>query len=221
MEGNYELDLVSYIGGALSIIAFFTRSMMPLRVVALASNFFFLTYAIVNGIVPSIWLNSILIPLNFWRLQEIRNLVRSIENAKAGSPVAEWLLPHMTLRQVRAGEVLFHKGDVSSEMLYLSQGRIHLPEIDVTLQPGALLGEIGIFSPDQKRTLSAVCAEDCKLYSMTTADVMRLYYQNPKLGFHLMRLIVARLMDDVRRKEGSGGEPAHAGAVLPGSEGRD
>jgi hypothetical protein len=27
----------------------------------------------------------------------------------------------------------------------------------------------------------------------------RLYYQNPKLGFHVMRLIVARLMHDTEK----------------------
>lgn len=200
MTGNHQLDVISYIGGVLSIVSFFTRSMLPLRAVALASNFFFLAYAIVNGIIPSIWLNAILIPLNFWRLQEIHHLVRNIENAKGDSPVAEWLLPHMAFRRCKAGQVLFNKGEVSNEMFYISKGRIRLPEIDVILHPGALLGEIGIFSPDSRRTQSAVCAEDCDLYGMTSADVMRLYYQNPKLGFHLMRLIVARLSDDVKRR---------------------
>jgi hypothetical protein len=35
---------------------------------------------------------------------------------------------------------------------------------------------------------------------MTDAQIYRLYYQNPKLGFFFMRLIVERLLRDVKRR---------------------
>jgi hypothetical protein len=36
---------------------------------------------------------------------------------------------------------------------------------------------------------------------MTDEQMYRLYYQNPKLGFFFMRLIVERLLRDVKRRE--------------------
>jgi hypothetical protein len=32
--------------------------------------------------------------------------------------------------------------------------------------------------------------------------IFRLYYQNPKLGFFLMRLVAERLLKDVQRQQG-------------------
>ena len=39
-----------------------------------------------------------------------------------------------------------------------------------------------------------------KLYSMTDYMMYRLYYQNPKLGFHFMRMIAGRLQRDIARE---------------------
>ncbi len=49
------------------------------------------------------------------------------------------------------------------------------------------------------RTMTVICDTDCELYKMTDEMIYRLYYQNPKLGFFFMRLIVERLLRDVRR----------------------
>jgi hypothetical protein len=48
-----------------------------------------------------------------------------------------------------------------------------------------------------------VCDTDGELYHMTDEMIFQLYYQNPKLGFYLMRLVTERLLNDVRRREGS------------------
>ena len=40
-----------------------------------------------------------------------------------------------------------------------------------------------------------------KLYSMTDYMMYRLYYQNHKLGFHFMRMIVGRLQRDIAREQ--------------------
>ena len=34
---------------------------------------------------------------------------------------------------------------------------------------------------------------------MTGEEMALLYYENPKLGFHVMRLVVGRLMSDVSK----------------------
>jgi CRP-like cAMP-binding protein len=44
-----------------------------------------------------------------------------------------------------------------------------------------------------------VCETDGELYQMTEEMMFRLYYQNPELGFYLMRLVAQRLLRDVER----------------------
>jgi CRP-like cAMP-binding protein len=192
------------IGALLSVVSYTTRSMVPLRTVALASNGCFLIYGIMELQWPSILLNLVAIPLNFIRLQEVRRLVREVEAAQSDAPLSELLLPHMSRRRVKAGQILFQKGDVAHEMFYLHQGRVAIPELGTELEPGTIFGEIGVFAPESRRTQSAVCREDADLYTMTQSDALHLYYQNPKLGFHLMRLIVARLMSDRARQRKAG-----------------
>jgi CRP/FNR family transcriptional regulator, cyclic AMP receptor protein len=111
---------------------------------------------------------------------------------------------------------LWRKGEVATEMLYVESGELRLVEHDVPIGPGAIIGEIGLFAPDNRRTGSVVCATDCTLYSLSSEGMAKLYYQNPKLGYHVMRLIVARLMHDIevaaKRREDSAEAAANAEA---------
>jgi len=188
---------------ALTFTTFMMKSMLPLRASALASNVFFVAYGYAESLLPIMILHGVLLPLNAARLLEIRKLVSDIQSAAADSPVAQWLLPHMTRRTAPAGTTLFSKGDPAEEMLYVYSGNVRIVEYGDVLGPGALVGEIGLFAPDLLRTQSVVCDSDCELYSLSQEGMYRLYYQNPKLGFHLIRLIIGRLMRDaaVRRAE--------------------
>lgn len=130
---------------------------------------------------------------------EIQKLSKEIARATQDSPVSQWLLPHMTRRTFKAGEVLFHKGDLANEVVYIASGQLKLQEHDQVLGSGELIGEIGLFSPEKRRTQSIVCETDGELYRMTDEMIYRLYYQNPKLGFYFVRLIVERLLRDIKR----------------------
>ena len=186
-----------FIGAALTVASYLMKSMMPLRLVALSANVFLVIYAVQGGSWPTVVLYLAMIPINLKKVYEIRKLVQAIQNAKADTPVSEWLLPHMTRRQTKAGETLWKQGDVATEMLYVESGGLKLLEYDTVIGPGSLVGEIGLFAPDNRRTRTIVCATDCTLYSLSADAMAKLYYQNPQLGFHVMRLIVARLMHDV------------------------
>jgi CRP/FNR family transcriptional regulator, cyclic AMP receptor protein len=188
--------ILGFIGAALMVASYLMKSMLPLRVVALAANVFLVIYAVIGGSWPTVALYLAMIPINIKKVREILKLVRAIENAKADSPVGEWLLPHMTRRLAKAGETLWHRGDKATEMLYVESGQLKLLEYDTTIGPGSIVGEIGLFAPDNRRTRTIVCATDCTLYGLSSEGMAKLYYQNPKLGFHVMRLIVARLMHD-------------------------
>jgi CRP-like cAMP-binding protein len=135
--------------------------------------------------------------VNAKRLWEIRKTSAEIARATRDSPVSEWLLPHMTRRSFKSGDVLFRKGDRAEEILYIASGRVRIEEAGRVLGPGELIGEIGLFSPENRRTQSVVCDSDGELYRMTGEMIYRLYYQNPALGFYFMRLLAQRLLRDV------------------------
>lgn len=186
-----------FIGAGLTLASYTMKSMLPLRLVALAASVFFIAYGWMEAAMPTLVLYSAMILINSKKAWEIRSLVRAIEQAKSDTPVTEWLLPHMTRRQAKAGQTLWEKGDLATEMIYLESGTLRLVEHDEEVAPGSLVGEIGLFAPDNRRTLTVVCATDCTLHSLTPEGMAQLYFKNPKLGYHIMRLIVARLMRDV------------------------
>ena len=202
-------------GGVFYLASHYMKNMVPLRVLALASSVLTLIFSVLHThlditeliVMPEFFLNLILLPINAKRLVEINRLTKQIEQATVESPVTEWMLPHMHLRKHKAGEILFRKGDVADELVYVAKGKLKLEGIDHVIGPGELIGEIGLFSAEKVRTLTVVCETDCELYQMTDEQIYRLYYQNPKLGFFFMRLIVERLLRDVKR-----------GAIKPGTD---
>jgi CRP-like cAMP-binding protein len=176
--------------------------MLRLRALALASNVFFIAWGYVEWVWPTLALNSFILPLNAWRIWEIQKLTQEIARATEDSPVSQWLLPHMHRRSFKAGEVLFRRGDAADELIYVASGELRMTEIGERVGPGELIGEIGLFSPEKRRTQSLECETDGTLYHMTGEMIFRLYYQNPKLGFYLMRLVAQRLLRDVQRLDG-------------------
>lgn len=197
---SHPAILLGVIAAVLSLVSFMQKSMLPLRRFAIASNVFFIVYGFLMSIWPAFFLHIILLPLNTKRLLEIRRLTAEIKKATETSPVSKWLLPHMTRRAAKAGAVLFRKGDAADSMIYIASGEVRMDGLSETLGPGELIGEIGLFSPEKKRTQTLSCHTDCELYSMTDEMMYRLYYQNPSLGFCFMRLIVGRLQRDIERE---------------------
>lgn len=187
---------LGFIGAALMLASYWMKSMLPLRVVALAACCFLVAYGALAQALPTLLLYGVLIPINLKKTWEMKKLVRAIESAREDTPVSQWLLPHMHPRQVRAGELLWKKGDRADHLLYLHAGTLRLVEYDELLIEGAMVGEIGLFAPDGLRTLTLQAHTDCTLYSLSAEEMAMLYYQNPKIGFHVMRLIVGRLMHD-------------------------
>ena len=80
-------------------------------------------------------------------------------------------------------------------MYYISKGSVRLEEIGRIVATGDILGEIGIFSTVKERTLTAVCEEDCEIESINDDKILQLFYQNPRFGYFMIRLIVSRYID--------------------------
>lgn len=61
---------VGYLASSLVLVAFAVKDIIPLRMIAIASNVAFLSYGIALGLTPVWVLHALLLPLNTWRLME-------------------------------------------------------------------------------------------------------------------------------------------------------
>jgi CRP/FNR family cyclic AMP-dependent transcriptional regulator len=70
-------------------------------------------------------------------------------------------------------------------------------EINITLGPGDLVGEIGMFSSEQVRTATVRCSSDVELMSIAKQHMAQICFQNPGISFYLLSLITNRLLADM------------------------
>ncbi len=196
--GHHWIDLAGYSASALVFLAFYMKTMIPLRLVGIASNVAFITYAIGAQLYPVLILHTILLPLNCLRLFQMRALIRKVHDAH-GTLSMEWLTPFMRRRTLTKGDVFFKKGDRATELYVMLSGSIRLVDIGVTVGAGSVLGEIGVFGPKHERMDTAVCETDAELGAIDNDKVLELYHQNPKFGRYLMTLVIQRLLADYVR----------------------
>jgi hypothetical protein len=189
-------ELTGYLACGLVFLTFCMKRMLPLRLIAIASNIAFLVYGYTAELVPIFLLHTALLPLNIYRtVQKVREL-KSIRQAAEGRAEIDVLIPYMTQKKLPKDTVLFERGDTADAIYFLAAGSLWIPEVDITLESGDLVGEIGIFHPDKKRTASALCKTDCELFQITEKDVQALLAENPQFGIFLTKLITQRLLQN-------------------------
>ena len=193
---TYVPIVLGYIASALWLAALFMRAPVRLRQLAVISSAIFIVYGVLARQWPIAILFAILLPLNLWRLRELDGLMSKVHNALTGDLSMEWLRPFMQPKKFVAGEYMFRKGDPQTDVFYILSGTVRLPEIEVMVNSGELLGEMAIFSPTMERSLSAICSTDVEALYMPTDAVLKLYFQNPEFGLYLVRLITRRLLQD-------------------------
>lgn len=64
-------DIIGYAAATLVLLTFLMRTMVPLRVLGLASNVAFLAYGLAEGLMPILLLHMLLVPINLYRLEQI------------------------------------------------------------------------------------------------------------------------------------------------------
>jgi CRP/FNR family transcriptional regulator, cyclic AMP receptor protein len=191
-------DLLGYLASLSVFATFCMNTMVPLRLVALSSNILFSTYGLIGHLYPVLILHVVLFPINLYRLIQIRRLIRSVRAASNAGISIENLLPFMRQRRFAPGEVVFRKGDIADRLFYVTKGSLVISELGIEVGPGAILGEIGVFAPDQKRTASVVARTDCEVWELASSKAKELYYQDPSFGFAVLSLIVKRLVQNDR-----------------------
>jgi CRP/FNR family cyclic AMP-dependent transcriptional regulator len=195
------ISATGYLASALVFISFCMRRMMPLRAVAAGSNVCFIAYGLFGHIYPVFLLHLVLLPMNGWRTFEMMRLIRRIEIAGGGDFPLQPLRPFMRTAHQKAGEILFRRGDAADRLYVITKGEIVLEQIDHVIRPGAVFGEIALFSAEHRRTQTARCLSDVDLLWITEESLAQVCYQSPETAFHLLRLITNRLIADLTRLE--------------------
>ena len=186
----------------LTVTSSFVKTMVPLRWLAVSSNFGFLAYGLLHASLINVLLYATLLPINVIRLREMRQLTRRVRAAAASADSSGiWLRPYMKTTRRKAGDVLFRKGDAAEHLYLLAEGRVEFVEIKQSVGPGRMFGELAFFTPDNRRTLSARCLDDCIVLSVNQSTMREIYFQNPSFGFELIRLVAGRLSADITRLE--------------------
>jgi CRP/FNR family transcriptional regulator, cyclic AMP receptor protein len=195
------VELLGYAGAAVTFATYSMKTMIPLRACGITANVLFITYGYFDSIYPALILHSVLLPLNATRLYQMVQLVKRVSVASRGDLDMDWLKPFMSSRAVKTGDVLFHKGEAAREMFYVVAGRFRLAESGIEILPGAVVGELGLITPDQARTQTLECVEAGSLLQIGYQQVRQLYFQNPKFGFYFLQLTSRRLFENIGKLE--------------------
>jgi CRP-like cAMP-binding protein len=173
------------------------RTMIPLRVFAILTNIILIATAIPIHNYLVILLQALVLVLNSYRLHQMLQLVRDVKRSVNSDLSMDWLKPFMTERKCNAGEILFYKDEKADDMLYIVSGRFRLVESGIELPVGAIVGELGMLSPQKARTQTLECIESGLILSVSYNKVEELYVQNPAFGFYFLRLASARLFQNI------------------------
>jgi hypothetical protein len=211
------LVIAGWFASALVFVTFFMKTMIPLRLVAIASNVAFMSYALLGlpyrvfgRLYPILVLHACLLPLNLVRLRQLRGLVRAVRRVSREDAI-EALIPFMGTESHPRGDVLFRRGDPAERLYLIQEGTVVLPEIGKRVEAGPLFGEVGLFAAEGSRTFTAVCQTDCRLSTITKEKTLELYYQNPKFGMFLMRLV----SDYAKENAALAADTSHPGGIDP------
>jgi hypothetical protein len=194
-------DWIGYIAALLVFVTFWMKTMVALRMAGIASNFLFIAYGYLVSAYPPLVLHICLLPLNLMRLREMLQLTKRVEAAAQGDLNMNWIKPFTTTRHMRAGEIMFHKGDTADRLFIIVTGRCRLAESGIEIAPSAVVGELALISPDKTRTQTLECTQSGQLLEITYGQIKQLYFQNPAFGFFFLELASRRLFENIKRLE--------------------
>lgn len=178
------------------------RTMIPLRIFGILYNLVFIASAIPTHSYTTIAVQTVVLGLNSFRLHQMLQLVRDVKKSVSTNNLSmDWLKPFMNERKCKAGEVLFYKDEKADGIYYIVSGRYRLVESGIEFPVGAIVGEFGMFTPSNVRTQTMECTGDGLILSVAYDQVEQLIVQNPAFGFYFLKLITARLFDNIDRLE--------------------
>ncbi|MFZ0811412.1 MAG: cyclic nucleotide-binding domain-containing protein [Bradyrhizobium sp.] len=197
-------ELLGYAAAACVFVTFYMKTMVPLRIAGIVSNFLFIGYGYALDAYPVLILHLVLLPLNIVRLQQMLRLIKQIEDVTRGDVNLKWVKPFSTTKAVAVGDAVFRRGDPADEMFFIVSGRFRVQERNVDLQTGEIFGELGLLDSGQARTATVECMASGELLRITYDQVKQLCLQDPKFGFYFLHLVSKRLFHNLSLESRNG-----------------
>lgn len=197
----HVVEILGVAAAILSVIAFAMKTMAPLRIAGIAASVLFIAYGLLRPDYILLAMHGVLLPLNLLRLRQMQALLKETKSSSEGDLDMNWIRPFTTTRDITPGEVVFRRGEEAREIIFLMSGSLKIPEIGVVIPPGELVGELGMLSPDRRRTQSVVCVDGGQILVITYDQVRELFFQNPKVGYYFMQLASTRLFENLKRAQ--------------------
>ncbi|MGA8317647.1 MAG: cyclic nucleotide-binding domain-containing protein [Bradyrhizobium sp.] len=197
-------ELLGYAAAACVFVTFYMKTMVPLRIAGIVSNFLFIGYGYALDAYPVLILHLVLLPLNIVRLQQMLRLIKQIEDVTRGDVNLKWVKPFSTTKAVAVGDAVFRRGDPADEMFFIVSGRFRVQERNVDLQTGEIFGELGLLDAGQARTATVECTASGELLRITYDQVKQLCLQDPKFGFYFLHLVSKRLFHNLSLESRNG-----------------
>ncbi|WP_116131156.1 Crp/Fnr family transcriptional regulator [Tropicimonas sp. IMCC34043] len=190
------VEMIGWAGSAFTLTAYAMKTMLPLRLAAIASGLFFIAYTSLLGLWPLLALELVLLPFNLWRVGQILQLRRKVTAARRADPPDFSLIKAYSRAQAMVpGERIFSRGDRPDRLYYIASGEVLLDELGIRLGAGEIFGEISFFTDAKERSASASCSQAGRIHSVDEATFLRLYFQDPSFGLAVLKLITRRLSD--------------------------
>jgi CRP/FNR family transcriptional regulator, cyclic AMP receptor protein len=187
--------LLAYVASALTVGSLGMKTMLPLRIFALFGNVIFIAYGVFEHLYFVTLLNLVILPVNAFRLVEIKRLIRNVRDAANENHVFDALMPFARRLTPKKGEVIIRKGDPSDSLYLVLEGSLWVEEARTELGAGTVVGEIGVLSGTRKRTATVTAKTDCVLARVSADDFQQVYFTHPSVGLSLVRLVIDRLVE--------------------------
>lgn len=201
MPGNL-IDLLGWTASALVLATFSLKTMIPLRMVAIASNVVFFSYGMLDHLMPITVLHGILFPINVYRFLQLRVLVartRKAIHSEVRPFPWERIVSLLETKHFPAGTILMHKGDLADRMYLILDGTVRVEGKGITLGRGHVVGEIGLVTSEHLRTETVICDTALEAGVLSEEKIWSLFFQNPEFGVFLIKTVTSRLLADARK----------------------
>jgi|AntRauTorckE5430_2_1112549.scaffolds.fasta_scaffold02716_1 hypothetical protein len=195
ITAHHIIEAVGWLGAALQVATFAMNSMIPVRILAMASSVCFIIYGGVFHLWPLLTVALVLLSINAYRLYELIALRRLVTHMTDESETDfSAAMAYGKKRVILAGDVIFKKGDRVDSLYYLAEGRVEIEDQNVSVVAGNIFGEMAFFNKSAVRSATVRCVEDTVVYELDEKRFTRVQYEDPEFAMAVMRTVTRRLV---------------------------
>src|SRR5206468_455021 len=97
----------AFIGAMFYVVTYYMKTMVPLRIVGIIANLFFIAYGYFYPQYLTLLLYLGILPINVYRLIEMRRLIEQVKRSADTDQSMDWLKPFMTKRTYKKVQELY------------------------------------------------------------------------------------------------------------------